>query len=114
VLRVSISREGPSVAVLHVSGEIDVSTTPQLRPVLHQLADDESVLRVVIDLDAVEFIDSSGLGALIGCSRRMKVRGQARQLRLVCNRMHLLRVFKITGLDQVFLMSASVLEALDA
>jgi len=113
-LRVAVTRADPSTTVLTVTGEVDVATTPQLRSMLHQFADDASVQRIIIDLDGVDFMDSSGLGALIGCSRRLKMRGHGRELRIVCNRMHLLRVFKITGLDRVLLVSTSVPEALEA
>lgn len=113
-LNVNVSRPDPSTALVKVGGEIDVATTPQLRSTLHDLADDESVMTVVVDLDGVDFIDSSGLGVLIGCSRRLRARGDGRDLKLVCSRVNLLRVFEITGLDAVFPMHPSVPEALNA
>jgi len=111
-LNVSVTRPEPGTAVVEVTGEIDVATTPQLRATLHELADDDAVRTVVVDLDGVDFIDSSGLGVLIGCSRRLRSRGEGRELRLVCTRVNLVRVFEITGLDGVFPMHGSVPEAL--
>jgi anti-sigma B factor antagonist len=113
-LNVTVVRPEPAIALVEVMGEIDVATTPQLRSVLHELADDESASTVLVDLDGVDFIDSSGLGALIGCSRRLRSRGDGRELRLVCSRVNLLRVFEITGLDGVFPMHASVPDAMKA
>ncbi|HVM68131.1 MAG TPA: STAS domain-containing protein [Acidimicrobiales bacterium] len=111
-LDVTVSRPDAVTAVVAVSGEIDVATTPQLRSTLHDLADEDGVRLVVADLDGVDFIDSSGLGVLIGCSRRLRSRGEARELRLVCSRLNLLRVFEITGLDGVFRIFSSVPDAL--
>jgi anti-sigma B factor antagonist len=113
-LNVTVARPDPSTALVEVVGEIDVATTPQLRSVLHELADEDGVSTVVVDLDGVDFIDSSGLGALIGCSRRLRSHGDGRELKLVCSRVNLLRVFEITGLDGVFPLHASVPEALKA
>jgi anti-sigma B factor antagonist len=113
-LNVTVERPEPAIALVEVVGEIDVATTPQLRSVLHELADDVSLSTVLVDLDRVDFIDSSGLGALIGCSRRLRSRGDGRELRLVCSRVNLLRVFEITGLDGVFPMHASVPDAMKA
>jgi anti-sigma B factor antagonist len=113
-LDVSVQRPDPSTALVQVRGEIDVATTPRLRSMLHGLADEEGVHTMVIDLDGVEFIDSSGLGVLIGCSRRLRARGEGRELKLVCSRVNLLRVFEITGLDGVFPMHSSLPEALNA
>ena len=113
-LNVSVTRPSTATALATVSGEVDVATTPQLRSTLHELADDESVRTVIVDLDGVDFIDSSGLGVLIGCARRLRSRGDGRELRLVCSRVNLLRVFEITGLDGVFPMHATVADALDA
>jgi anti-sigma B factor antagonist len=111
-LDVIVSRPDAVTAVVAVSGEIDVATTPHLRSTLHDLADEDGVRLVVVDLDAVDFIDSSGLGVLIGCSRRLRSHGEACELRLVCSRLNLLRVFEITGLDGVFRIYPSVPEAL--
>jgi len=111
-LDVSVSRPDAVTALVEVAGEIDVATTPRLRSTLHDLADDEGVRFIVVDLDGVEFIDSSGLGVLIGCSRRLRSRGEGRGVKLVCSRANLLRVFEITGLDDVFPLYASVPDAL--
>ena len=55
---------------------------------------------LVIDLERVEFLDSTGLGALIGGLKR--VRNHDGSLSLVCTRERLLKLFRITGLNKVF------------
>jgi anti-sigma B factor antagonist len=91
--------------VLEVGGEIDVYTAPQLRERLIALVESGS-RRVVVDLGRVEFLDSTGLGVLVGALKRL--RGVGGELYLVCAQERLLKIFRITGLDRVFTLYASV------
>src|SRR6185436_21038138 len=97
------------VTVIHVGGEIDVYTAPVLRDHL-----DEHISQgrhnLVVDLGGVSFMDSTGLGVLVG--RLKLVRVQNGSLRLVCSSERILKVFTITGLDKVFKIFASVDDAL--
>jgi anti-sigma B factor antagonist len=99
------------VTVVHVGGEIDVYTAPVLRDHL-----DEHILqgrhRLVIDLGGVSFMDSTGLGVLVGRLKLVRVKNGT--LRLVCSSERILKVFSITGLDKVFQIFASVDDALAA
>jgi len=99
------------VTVVHVGGEIDVYTAPVLRERL-----DEHISagrhHLVVDLEDVSFMDSTGLGVLVG--RLKLVRAHNGTLRLVCSSERILKVFSITGLDKVFQISASVDDALAA
>ncbi len=92
-------------AVLSVGGEVDVATAPRLRERLLTLVNDRSY-RIVVDLTAVDFIDSTGLGVLIGALKR--VRTHEGDLRLVCSEPRILKVFEITGLDQVFALRPTI------
>lgn len=81
--------------VVCVGGEIDVYTSPTLRDRLTS-ALDRGVTNLVIDLSGVQFLDSTGLGVLVGAMRRIEsVRGK---LIVVCDRPHILKVFETTGL----------------
>jgi anti-sigma B factor antagonist len=91
--------------VLAVRGEIDAYTSPRLRERLTQLMD-EGHYRVVVDLEAVEFMDSTGLGVLVSCLKRTKE--HQGELALVCTAPQILRVLSITGLDKVFTVRQSV------
>ena len=109
-LSVSSSEQG-AVTIVHVAGEIDVYTAPLLREVLDkQVAAGRTDL--VVDLEKVTFMDSTGLGVLVG--RLKLVRGQNGTLRIVSAQERILKVFKITGLDKVFHIYATVDEALAA
>ena len=92
-----------------VEGEIDVYTAPRLREEITDLVGG-GAYRLVIDLEGVEFLDSTGLGVLVGGLK--KVRAHDGSLRLVCTQERLLKIFRITGLSKVFAIYDSVEEAL--
>ena len=93
---------------LALSGEIDVYTSPELKREIVE-AVDAGCVNIVVDLEGVGFIDSSGLGVLVSGLRRVKERDGT--LRLVCTRDSILKIFRITGLDKVFPIFASAEEA---
>ena len=85
--------------VLEVGGEVDVYTAPRLRERLVELVD-EGARSVIVDLSRVEFLDSTGLGVLVGALKRLRAVGGG--LALVCGHERLLKIFRITALDRVF------------
>jgi anti-sigma B factor antagonist len=97
--------------VLEVGGEIDVYTAPQLRERLIELVEGGQQ-HIVVDMEQVEFLDSTGLGVLVGGLKR--VRAQDGSLRLVCGQERILKIFRITGLEKVFGIYPSVDEAVAA
>ncbi|WP_116112393.1 STAS domain-containing protein [Austwickia chelonae] len=102
------TREEDGIAVVSVSGDVDVSNAVRLRDGLDKvLITGQS--RLVVDLSDVPFMDSTGLGVLIG--RLKVVRARRGSMRLVCAEPRMLRVLSITGLDTVFPMYATVAEA---
>ena len=99
------TRDVDGRTVVVVGGEIDVYTAPQLRERLISLVDG-GARRVVVDLGRVEFLDSTGLGILVGALKRL--RGAGGELFLVCGQERLLKIFRITGLDRVFSLYPTV------
>ena len=97
--------------VLSVGGEIDVYTAPKLRERLIDLVSAGNY-QLVVDMEKVEFLDSTGLGVLVGGLKR--VRAHDGSLRLVCTQERILKIFRITGLTKVFPIYESVSEALTA
>lgn len=91
--------------VVTASGEIDVATAPELRDRLTDLVDGGTT-RLIVDLEDVDFIDSTGLGVLVGAVRR--TRGTEGDLRLVCTNARILKIFEATGLHEVFVIGATV------
>jgi len=98
------------IPVLVVTGEIDVVT----KPVLHDHLDAQLEMgrsTMVVDLRNVTFLDSTGLGVLIGALKRCREAGG--DLRLVVDAPRILQLFTITGLDGVFAISPGIDGALD-
>lgn len=93
--------------VVHVYGELDVATSPTLREQLIRLVG-EGRNRLVLALDGVDFLDSTGLGTIISALKR--VRTHDGDLRLVCSQARITRLFEITGLDK----AVPLLPTLDA
>ncbi len=94
-----------SHAVVDVKGEIDVYTAPKLREKLIELVSEGSY-DVVVNLEGVDFLDSTGLGVLVGALKRVKAHDGS--LSLVCTQDKILKIFKITGLTRVFTIHQSV------
>lgn len=98
------------VCRMTLRGEVDIYTSPQLKQEIVDTVED-GCKNLLIDLDQVAFIDSSGLGVLVGGLRRVKERSGT--LRLVCTRDNILKIFRITGLDKVFPVFSTLEEASD-
>jgi anti-sigma B factor antagonist len=95
--------------VVVVGGEIDVYTAPKLREHIIDLVSNGSH-HLIIDMENVDFLDSTGLGVLVGGLKR--VRAHEGSLDLVCTQDRILKIFRITGLTKVFAIHATVDEAL--
>lgn len=103
------SRQEGEQTVICVDGEIDVYTAPSLRERLNELVA-TGHYKLIVDMTGVEFLDSTGLGVLVGGLKR--VRSHEGSLRLVCDTEKILKVFRITGLTKVFPIHATLAGAL--
>lgn len=97
--------------VIDVAGEVDVYTAPKLRETLIELVAQGSY-HLVVNMEEVEFLDSTGLGVLVGGLKR--VRAHDGSLHLVCTQERILKIFRVTGLAKVFPIHGSVEEAVAA
>lgn len=96
---------------MHLGGEIDVYTAPLVREKLDEQIQSGNA-DLVVDLSKVTFLDSTGLGVLVGRLKLARTRGG--HLRLVGADDRVLKVFSITGLDKVFDLHPTVDSALEA
>lgn len=99
------------VAVLLLSGELDMDAALRLREELLPVMA-EGPGRVVVDLEGVELFGSYGLGVLVAGAKRGHQHRQPTRIDLVCSTPRLLRILRITQLDRVFAVYASLDEAL--
>jgi anti-sigma B factor antagonist len=106
-LDIQVSSEG-GYSVVSPRGEVDLATHQQLKNAIDELLADGSV-HLVVDLSNVDFIDSTGLGALIGGRRKANEAGGS--FCVVTARERFLKLFRITGLDSVFEVYAARTEA---
>ena len=86
----TVGRPG-DCAVLRVTGEVDTYTAPMLRDRIRELADKDAV-HLIADLSQVDFLDSTGLGALVGGLKRLREAGGS--LTLVIGAPRILRIFQ--------------------
>jgi|GEM_PF-199597 len=96
-------------AVLRITGEIDVYSASQVREEVIKLLGN-GTRHIIADLSGVDFLDSTGLGALVGSLKRL--REQDGSLALVASATKILTVFRVTGLIRVFEIHPSVSEAI--
>lgn len=100
---------GSDCALIRVAGEIDVYSAPQLREAILALIG-TGVSHVIADLRGVEFLDSTGLGAIVGGHKRLRTNDGS--LVLAASPDRIVRLFRITGLDRAFSLYPSVPEAI--
>jgi anti-sigma B factor antagonist len=81
LVAIDVQREGEN-AVLRIAGELDMYSETQLQYAIAELDGDDNKIRVVVlDLSQTEFLDSSGLRAMLAAERRLQARGRAMKLR---------------------------------
>src|SRR5579872_4445960 len=97
-------RSERGVAIAEVAGDLDMSTVPRLRERLFGLADSGQPL--IVDLNRITFIDSTGLGALVATARRANEHGGI--LHAVCAEPQTLKLLWLTGVDRRIPLTATV------
>jgi len=103
VTRFGVDVGGTSAApVVVVRGEIDVATSPQLRNELNALVE-RGAREITLEFGDVSFVDSSGLGVLVGTYKRLREEGD-RSIRIVGAQPSVRKVFEITGLESALLV----------
>lgn len=102
------ARVGDGSFVLALAGDLDLHTAPALQEELAALVRRDARL-VVVDLTAVEAIDSTAIGLLLGILRQQRERGA--ELLLVAADPRVLRPLRTLGLDRVFTIAPTLAEA---
>ncbi|MRJ75354.1 anti-sigma factor antagonist [Aeromicrobium sp. SMF47] len=102
------SRTDGDFEIIEVGGEIDVYTAPRLREAI-VTAVEAGHTKLIIDVQRVDFLDSTGLGVLVGALKRVRADGGS--LDIVCTQERILKIFQITGLDKVFGLHSSIEDA---
>jgi anti-sigma B factor antagonist len=90
--------------VVRVAGELDLHTSPQLRDHVLELLGEPPV-RIALEMSEVSFMDSSSLGNLVTCLKRVRERGG--ELVLIGVTGSPMKVLSLTGLERVFVLVPS-------
>ncbi|HEY8322330.1 MAG TPA: STAS domain-containing protein [Candidatus Baltobacteraceae bacterium] len=98
-IKVNVRETDGETNIVELAGEIDVYTSPKVKDALGELID-RGVYNLVIDLEKVRYIDSTGLGVLIGGLKRVREHGGT--VNLVCTNPQIKKIFDITGLVKIF------------
>jgi len=109
-LRVDTRNPREDVTVIALAGEVDVYTSPRVKQEIVNLLNG-GTNKMIVDLTGVEYLDSTGLGVLIGGLKRARERDG--DLKLICDNVRILRIFEITGLTKIFDIYRSEPEALE-
>jgi anti-sigma B factor antagonist len=110
-LSVDIKSEHNGAAIIYrLRGSLDLATAPSLRAALIEAAN-EGKHDIIVDLTELEFLDSTGLGALIGAHRRALE--NSGRVRLIVREGPIQRLLNITGLMRIFAVYASLDAALN-
>jgi anti-sigma B factor antagonist len=104
------SEHGGDAIVYRLRGSLDLATAPSLRAALIEAAN-EGKHDIIVDLSQVEFLDSTGLGALIGSHKRALENGG--RVRLIVKDGTIQRLLTITGLMKIFAVYTDLDAALD-
>ena len=82
-----------------LSGELDVSTADELKKELHKLVDEKNI-DMRLNLENLDYIDSTGLGVIIGILKRLKI--ESKEVYIEKPKNNVRKIFNITGLDKIF------------
>jgi anti-sigma B factor antagonist len=96
-LAIETERHGETT-LLVLRGDLELNTAADLREALVGVIGERA--RIVVDLEAVSFLDSAGLGILVGGLKRARERDG--DLELICSSRAVLRPLELTGLDRAF------------
>ena len=88
-------RQEKDVPVISINGEIDIYTYPKLTETLNSVIEKGS-LQIVINLENVRYIDSTGLGALADGANRISAQGG--HVSIICNKPQVKKIFDVSGL----------------
>jgi anti-sigma B factor antagonist len=97
-LNIAVRHNGRAT-ILELKGEVDAYTSARFREVMVETIENGGA-NLVISMLSVEYIDSSGLGALVGGLKRASENDG--KIVIVCDQPQVRKVFEITGLEKVF------------
>jgi len=87
-----------SVPVVTISGELDVYSCPELRKILVDLVEKHHHTNLILDLESIRYIDSTGLGTIASTAQSLQQKSST--VFVLCTKPQIKRIFQISGLDK--------------
>lgn len=109
-MRIQVRSADGGYQVCAVSGELDAYTAPDFRDALEAQLE-QGHATIVVDMGGLSYLDSTGLGILVGTAKRCRQAGG--DLAVVCNRDNLLKIFNISGTQEILNVVPSLQDALE-
>lgn len=97
------------ISIIDLEGEIDIYNVPEIRGVINKLIEQES-LKILVNMEKVSYIDSSGIGALI--TTRSDLKNKKGNIKICCPNETVLKIFGIMNLMTLFEIFPSEADAL--
>ncbi len=91
-------RDGDRI-IVRLAGELDHYCAQSVRRDLDKMISDHSIRWLILDFTTLQFMDSSGIGVILGRYRQMRDRGG--QVGVIHMNPHIQRIFRMSGLDRV-------------
>lgn len=99
------------VLVVYLKGELDHHTAVDVRTYMDKRLEDPTIKNIVLDIEGLNFMDSSGIGVLIGRYKAVSKRGG--KLGVVHINSHIDRIFEVSGLYKIIKPYTKLQEALN-
>ena len=109
-LEVQTRKTDAGITVVVPNGRLDVAGAPTLKAAIGEAVKDDGTPRLIIDMEGVSFVDSTGLGSVIAALKL--VRGSKGDIRLAAPNQQVRVVLELTTLDRVFAYYPTVEDAL--
>lgn len=94
-------KDSGDIWIVKLSGELDVSCAMDVKSELEKTLEDK-FLDIKLDMSSLEYIDSTGIGVIVGVMKKLKAGGK--DIYILNARDNVKKIFKITGLDQIMHM----------
>tara|TARA_B100000586_G_C20109847_1_gene429293 strand:+ start:2395 stop:2751 length:357 start_codon:yes stop_codon:yes gene_type:complete len=83
--------------IVHVKGEVDVYTCPELQNKLNQVIDNGQI-QIILNFKNLQYIDSTGLGTIAHTAQNIKNKNG--QVHIICNTPQIKKIFRVSGLEK--------------
>jgi len=87
-----------SIPLITISGELDIYSCPELKKILLDVVEKNKDKNLIIDLENIRYIDSTGLGTIASTAHSLQVKSAI--IFIVCRKPQIKRIFQISGLDK--------------